>query len=202
MAQDDTTGSAGSTGPRQTPPDRPGPVRRGAVPHRHRGRDGPADGHISALWPPIIGCLIGPLFALIGEARTMEVTQDILLPVLVAAVIANTVILLLLIVVVTRRRRQRHARRPTQSVLQGSLLSTSYVDRSADPPLPSGGQPAFDEVADDADAPADPEDADAVSADLEGDPHTDGDRSVESAEATESSESVTDGERERTASTR
>ena len=90
----------------------------------------------------------------------MEVAEGILLPVLVAAVVANT-ILLLLVVVVTRRRGQVSPA-TTQSVLQGSLLSTSYVDRSVDPLMSSGGDSGDSnpvDAVDDADAPAAIEDA-------------------------------------------
>ena len=87
---------------------------------------------------PMIGCLIAP-FALIGVARTMEVTQDILLPVLLAAILANTVILLL-VVVTMRNRRQRVGHSATRSALQGSMLSTSYVDRTGSSTWsPNGG---------------------------------------------------------------
>ncbi len=58
----------------------------------------------------------------------MEVTEEILLPALLAAIVANTVILLLVIVVA--RRRESVGSAATRSVLQGSLMSTSYIDRS------------------------------------------------------------------------
>ena len=104
MAHDDTTGRGGSTGPRHSPPNRPGPVRRGAV-RTVIATSG------TIRWSHPSPCRLSSAassapFALIGVARTMEVTQDILLPVLVAAVIANTVVLLL-IVVAMRNRRQR-----------------------------------------------------------------------------------------------
>jgi diguanylate cyclase (GGDEF)-like protein len=135
--------------------------------------------------PPIIGCLIGP-FRIIGEARTMELAQGILLPVLVAAVVANTV-LLLLIVVVTRRRAQV-SQATTQSALQGSLLSTSYVDHSAEAFLSSGGESAFAEAAGAGDAPDDAAGANAVAAD------PDGDAEFEAALAVQAGEPATDGE--------
>lgn len=81
----------------------------------------------SGALPPIIGSHIAPI-ALIGEARTMEITQDILLPVLLAAIVANTVILVLLVVLT---RFSRGDRMTTRSILEGSMLSTSFVDRSA-----------------------------------------------------------------------
>lgn len=71
----------------------------------------------------------------------MEVTQDILLPVLLAAILANTVILLL-VVVVMRGRRQRVGQSATRSALQGSLMSTSFVDRSGSAAWPSNGDPS------------------------------------------------------------
>jgi diguanylate cyclase (GGDEF)-like protein len=108
----------------------------------------------------------------------MELAQGILLPVLVAAVVANT-ILLLLVVVVTRANRRPPSPAATQSVLQGSLLSTSYVDRSVDPMPASGGESGVDvdegEGAIDAEAEAEAE------PDVEGtypklaDPEADGD---------------------------
>lgn len=57
----------------------------------------------------------------------MEVTQEIVLPVLLAAIIANTVILLL--VVVASRYGQRHRATNTRSALEGTVLSSSFVDR-------------------------------------------------------------------------
>ena len=68
----------------------------------------------------------------------MEVTQGILLPVLLAAILANTVILLL-VVVVTRGRRDRVRHSATRTALQGSLLSTSFVDRTGSSAWPSNG---------------------------------------------------------------
>ncbi len=58
----------------------------------------------------------------------MEVTQDILL-VLLTAILANTVILLL-VVFVMRNRRERVGHSATRSALQGSMVSTSFVDRT------------------------------------------------------------------------
>jgi diguanylate cyclase (GGDEF)-like protein len=68
----------------------------------------------------------------------MEVTQDILLPVLLAAILANTVILLL-VVVVMRGRRDRVGHSATRSAIQGSMVSTSYVDRTGASAWPSNG---------------------------------------------------------------
>jgi diguanylate cyclase (GGDEF)-like protein len=68
----------------------------------------------------------------------MEVTQDILLPVLLAAIFANTVILFL-VVVGMRDRRQRVGHSATRSALQGSMLSTSFVDRSGSSTWTSNG---------------------------------------------------------------
>jgi diguanylate cyclase (GGDEF)-like protein len=127
----------------------------------------------------------------------MELAQGILLPVLVAAVVANT-ILLLLVVVVTRANRRPPSPATTQSVLQGSLLSTSYVDRSADPMLVSGGDSGVDEGPVDAEAEAEAAEPD-VEPDVEGtypelaDPEADGDPepalSVEQGESAEPGES-------------
>ena len=75
----------------------------------------------------------------------MEVTQDILLPVLLAAILANTVILLL-VVIVMRGRRQRVGQSATRAALQGSLMSTSFVDRSGSAAWPSNGDPSANGV--------------------------------------------------------
>ncbi|HUP54783.1 MAG TPA: diguanylate cyclase [Methylomirabilota bacterium] len=69
----------------------------------------------------------------------MELTQDILLPVLLAAILANTVILLL-VVVATRSRRQRVGHSATRSAIQGSMLSTSFVDRTGSSTWSSNGE--------------------------------------------------------------
>ena len=69
----------------------------------------------------------------------MEVTQGILLPVLLAAILANTVILLLVVVAVRVGRRERVGPSATRSALQGSLMSTSFVDRSGSAAWPSNG---------------------------------------------------------------
>jgi diguanylate cyclase (GGDEF)-like protein len=71
----------------------------------------------------------------------MEVTQGILLPVLLAAILANTVILLLVVVAVRVGRRERVGPSATRSALQGSLMSTSFVDRSGSAAWPSNGDP-------------------------------------------------------------
>lgn len=68
----------------------------------------------------------------------MEVTQGILLPVLLAAILANTLILLL-VVVVMRGRRERVGHSATRSALQSSMLSTSFVDRGGSSVWPSNG---------------------------------------------------------------
>lgn len=59
----------------------------------------------------------------------MEVTQDILLPVLLAAIVGNTVILVLMVVLTRFNRGARMT--ATRSILEGSMLSSSFVDRSA-----------------------------------------------------------------------
>jgi diguanylate cyclase (GGDEF)-like protein len=90
----------------------------------------------------------------------MQITQDILLPVLLAAIVANTVILVLLVVLTRFGRSDRMT--TTRSILEGSMLSTSFVDRSArsswqasDPPPADGPR---DEGADAADAAASEDD--------------------------------------------
>ena len=60
----------------------------------------------------------------------MEVTQDIVLPVLFVAIIANTVLLALVVIAARNGRRDRVGESATRSALQGSLLSTSFVDSS------------------------------------------------------------------------
>jgi diguanylate cyclase (GGDEF)-like protein len=72
----------------------------------------------------------------------MELTQEILLPVLLAAIVANTVILLLVVVAARHYRRDSVGSAATRSVLQGSLMSTSYVDRSGPSPWSSNGESA------------------------------------------------------------
>jgi diguanylate cyclase (GGDEF)-like protein len=67
----------------------------------------------------------------------MEITQEILLPVLLAAIIGNTVILVLVVVASRLGRRDRMT--TTRSALEGSMLSTSFVDRSAGSAWASGG---------------------------------------------------------------
>jgi diguanylate cyclase (GGDEF)-like protein len=90
----------------------------------------------------------------------MQITQDILLPVLLAAIVANTVILVLLVVLTRFGRSDRMT--TTRSIMEGSMLSTSFVDRSArsswqasDPPETNGPR---DESTDAADAAASRED--------------------------------------------
>ena len=84
--------------------------------------------------PPMIGCLITPV-ALIGVSN-MEVTEDILLPVLLAAIIVNTMIMLA-VVAARFGRRERVGPAATRTALHGSLLSTSYADQSARSTWPS-----------------------------------------------------------------
>ncbi len=90
----------------------------------------------------------------------MQITQDILLPVLLAAIVANTVILVLLVVLTRFGRGERMT--TTRSIMEGSMLSTSFVDRSArsswqanDAPETNGPR---DEGTDDADSAASRED--------------------------------------------
>jgi diguanylate cyclase (GGDEF)-like protein len=61
----------------------------------------------------------------------MEVTQDVLLPVLLAAIVANTVLLLLVVYAGRMGRHKSVTPAATRSVLQGSLMSSSFVDESA-----------------------------------------------------------------------
>lgn len=72
----------------------------------------------------------------------MELTEEILLPVLLAAIVANTVILLLVVVAARINRRDSVGPAATRSVLQGSLMSTSYIDRSGPSPWSSNGESA------------------------------------------------------------
>ncbi len=67
----------------------------------------------------------------------MEVTQDILV-VLLTAIFANTVILVL-VVFAMRGRRERVGHSATRSAIQGSMLSTSFVDRTGSSAWPSNG---------------------------------------------------------------
>jgi diguanylate cyclase (GGDEF)-like protein len=86
----------------------------------------------------------------------MQITQDILLPVLLAAIVANTVILVLLVVLTRFGRSDRMT--TTRSIMEGSMLSTSFVDRSARSSWQAGGAPETngprDEGTDAADAAA------------------------------------------------
>jgi diguanylate cyclase (GGDEF)-like protein len=93
----------------------------------------------------------------------MQITQDILLPVLLAAIVANTVILVLLVVLTRFGRSDRMT--TTRSIMEGSMLSTSFVDRSArsswqasDPPPADGPRDQAADAADAADAAASQED--------------------------------------------
>jgi diguanylate cyclase (GGDEF)-like protein len=90
----------------------------------------------------------------------MQITQDILLPVLLAAIVANTVILVLLVVLTRFGRSDRMT--TTRSIMEGSMLSTSFVDRSArsswqESDAPSGDDPR-NEGTDAVDAAASDED--------------------------------------------
>lgn len=69
----------------------------------------------------------------------MEVTQDVLLPILFAAVIANAILLVLVVIVRTAPRRARVAAGGARMTVDRSLLSTSYVDRSAPATWEAGG---------------------------------------------------------------
>ncbi len=60
----------------------------------------------------------------------MEVTQDILLPVLLAAIVANTVLLVLVVYAGRMSRTKNASPATTRSVLQSSLMSSSFVDES------------------------------------------------------------------------
>ena len=94
----------------------------------------------------------------------MELTQEILLPILLAAIVANTVILLLVVVAARHYRRDSVGPAATRSVLQGSLMSTSYVDRSGPSPWSSNGESVG--AADDAATEVDGDPVDAY--DVEG----------------------------------
>ena len=70
----------------------------------------------------------------------MEVTQGILLPVLLAAIIVNTAILVAVVVAArSSGRRGRSTRDGTDPTFAGSVLSSSFVDRSARSTSPVGG---------------------------------------------------------------
>jgi diguanylate cyclase (GGDEF)-like protein len=115
---------------------------------------------------PIIRCS-SPVTCTHTGSRIMELTQEILLPVLLAAIVANTVILLLVVVAARHYRRDGVEPGATRSVLQGSLMSTSFIDRSGPSPWSSNGESAG--AADAADAPASEGDGDPVDAyDVEG----------------------------------
>lgn len=100
-------------------------------------------------------------------SRIMELTQEILLPVLLAAIVANTVILLLVVVAARHYRRDGVEPGATRSALQGSLMSTSYIDRSGPSPWSSNGESAgAAEAAEAADADA----SDAAASEVDVDP--------------------------------
>ena len=61
----------------------------------------------------------------------MEVSQDVLLPVLLAAIVANTVLLLLVVYAGRMSRAKSVTPATTRSALQSSLMSSSYIDESA-----------------------------------------------------------------------
>ena len=61
----------------------------------------------------------------------MEVSQDVLLPVLLAAIVANTVLLLLVVYAGRMSRAKSVTPATTRAVLQSSLMSSSYIDESA-----------------------------------------------------------------------
>jgi diguanylate cyclase (GGDEF)-like protein len=72
----------------------------------------------------------------------MEVTQEIVLPVLLAAIVANAVILVLVVVATRVGRRDRMS--STRSALQGSLLSSSFVDQPSRSAWRTQGEPNGD----------------------------------------------------------
>jgi diguanylate cyclase (GGDEF)-like protein len=116
----------------------------------------------SPVLPPMIGSLI-VVIALISGSRIMEVTQGIVLPVLLAAIVANTVILLLVVVAarVSRRGRTGPA---TRSAIEASMLSTSFIDRSGRAAWDAGGRSGADAGHDDG-AADDVDEAEAGDAD-------------------------------------
>jgi len=83
----------------------------------------------------------------------MQITQDILLPVLLAAIVANTVILVLLVVLTRFGRSDRMT--TTRSIMEGSMLSSSFVDRSARSSWQAADAPAAEAQRDDAPDAAD-----------------------------------------------
>ena len=70
----------------------------------------------------------------------MEVTQDVLLPVLLAAIVANTVLLLLVVYAGRMGRHKSVSPATTRSVLQSSLMSSSFVDEAARSTWASDGE--------------------------------------------------------------
>lgn len=122
----------------------------------------------------------------------MDVTQEIVLPVLIAAIVANTVILVLVVVVMRFGRRDRVS--STRSALEGSLMSSSFVDQTGRSSWRSAGS---DRNASVADADVDAADTDSVA----GDPGPAGavgtvtaDAADANASGDESSDPDTDGE--------
>jgi diguanylate cyclase (GGDEF)-like protein len=130
----------------------------------------------------------------------MELTQEILLPVLLAAIVANTVILVLVVLAARLSRRDRVSPGATRSVLQGSLMSTSYVDRSGSSPWMTNGDAARDAGGEAApgddggpEQPLDPEAGAEGATDGPSDPDTDGDLA---APVTDAGGADADGEAE------
>ena len=125
---------------------------------------------ISAGRRPIIDCLfslsphLNRPIALIGGIDSMELTQGIILPVLIAAIAVNTIILLLVVVMTRVGRRDRISH--TRSALEGSFVSTSFVDRPGRHDWPTNGGSQSGAV----DHASDDELAAAIEAELETDP--------------------------------
>jgi diguanylate cyclase (GGDEF)-like protein len=94
----------------------------------------------------------------------MELTQSIILPVLIAAIVVNTVILLAVVVMTRVGRRDRISH--TRSALEGSIMSTSFVDRPGRHGWPSNGGSLAGAV----DHTSDDELAAAIESELETDP--------------------------------
>lgn len=104
----------------------------------------------------------------------MEITQEIVLPVLLAAIVANAVILVLVVVATRMGRRDRVS--STRSALQGGLMSTSFVNQSPQSSWrslgessgePSTGHVDADTRTDDESNKASPPDADEAEPDVD-----------------------------------
>jgi len=81
----------------------------------------------------------------------MEVTQGILLPVLLAAIVVNTAILVAVVVAIkTSGRGDRLARNGSDPTFTGSVMSSSFVDHSARSTWAVGRAAATDAATDDA----------------------------------------------------